>query len=366
MLQKIFFPGKYIQGRGALKELPSLIKLFGAKTIVIAAPSAIKNIIGAENSVFGQLDCTVEQFRRECSLNEIDRVENVVKQGHYDVLVGIGGGKLIDVARVVADRMRLPMIVIPTIASTDAPCSACAVIYTDTGEFESAMVLRRNPDVVLVDSEIIVKAPVRFFVAGMGDALATYFEAKSNYYGKGRSEAGGISTTTGFALSKLCYETLLEYGALAKAACERQAITPAFERVVECNTLLSGLGFESVGLGAAHSIHDGFTALAGTHDYQHGEKVAFGTQVGLHLTDADPEVLEEVYAFCEEVGLPTTLAEIGVGEYTREDLWKVAELACLNEHMSHEAGEITPDMVVSAILTADAVGTARKGGGCCC
>lgn len=362
MLQKIFFPGKYIQGRGALKELPNLIKLFGSKTMVIAAPSAVKNIISASNSIFQKGDFTVEQFRRECSQNEINRVTDVVKQNKYDLIVGIGGGKLIDVARVVADRMSLPIIIIPTIASTDAPCSACAVIYTDNGEFESAIVLRRNPDAVLVDTEIIVKAPVRFFVAGMGDALATYFEAKSNYYGKGKSEAGGISTTTGFALAKLSYETLLEYGLLAKIACERQSITPAFERIVECNTLLSGLGFESVGLGAAHSVHDGFTALPGTHSYQHGEKVAFGTQVGLHLTDADPDTIEEVYDFCEQLGLPTTLADIGVTDYTMDDLRKVAELACANEHMQHEAGEITPDMVISAILTADAVGIARKGG----
>lgn len=367
MLQTIYFPGKYIQGRGALNELPNLIKLFGSKTMVISAPSAVKNIINVEGSIFKQLDCTVEQFRRECSENEINRVHDIVKQNKYDVVVGIGGGKLIDVARVVADRVDLPMIIIPTIASTDAPCSACAVIYTDDGEFEKALVLRRNPDVVLVDTDIIAKAPVRFFVAGMGDALATYFEAKSNYLGRGKNEGGHKSTTTGYALAKLSYELLQEYGLLAKLACERQAVTPAFERIVEANTLLSGIGFESVGLGAAHAIHNGLTALPGTHSYQHGEKVAFGTQASLHLNDADPEIIEEVYSFCEQLGLPTTLADIGVTEYTMEDLQKVAEISCdPHDHMDHELHEITLEMVVAAILAADATGTARKMGGCGC
>lgn len=366
MLQKIFFPGKYIQGRNALNELPNLIKLFGDKTMVIAAPSAVKNIINAENSIFKQLNCTVEQFRRECSMNEINRVTEIVKQGTYDVIVGIGGGKLIDVARVVADRMNLPMIVVPTIASTDAPCSAAAVIYTDTGEFEQAVNVKRNPDIVLIDTEIIIKAPARFLVAGIGDALATYFEARTNYSMKGPNMCGGTSTLSGYKLAELCYDTLLEYGLLAKIACEKGAITPAFEKIVEANTLLSGLGFESVGLGAAHSIHDGLTVLPGTHAFQHGEKVAFGVQVGLHLTDADPEEIEEVYSFCEDLGLPTTLAEIGVVNYTVEDLQKVAAVACAPVSFIHnEAGEITPPMVISAILAADAVGTARKSGcGC--
>lgn len=69
------------------------------------------------------------------------------------------------------------MAVIPTIAATDAPCTALSVIYTKTGEFDKYLILPQNPNLVLVDSEIVCKAPVRFLVSGMGDALATWFEA---------------------------------------------------------------------------------------------------------------------------------------------------------------------------------------------
>jgi glycerol dehydrogenase len=105
-------------------------------------------------------------------------------------------------------------------------------------------------------------------------------------------------------------------------------VTPALERIIEANTLLSGLGFESSGLAAAHSIHNGLTALAPTHAYYHGEKVAIGTLAGLHLADASPQDIETAYRFCEDVGLPTTLADIGLAGVSREDLLLAAQRAC--------------------------------------
>ena len=59
---------------------------------------------------------------------------------------------------------------------------------------------------------------------------------------------------TAYALARLCYETVRDWGVAALTACEAQVVTPALERVVEANILLSGLGFESGGLGAAHAL----------------------------------------------------------------------------------------------------------------
>ena len=143
-------------------------------------------------------------------------------------------------------------------------------------------------------------------------ALATWFEARSCERTKSKNECGGLSTMTGLNLAKLCYDTLLTYGSAAKLANEKHIITPAFNHIVEANILLSGIGFESSGLAAAHSIHNGLTALEETHSLYHGEKVAFGTLTGLHLTDASPVEINSVYSFCEEIGLPTTFADIGL------------------------------------------------------
>jgi len=221
-----------------------------------------------------------------------------------------------------------------------------------------------NPAAVLVDTGIIAAAPTRFLVAGMGDALSTWFEARSCERTQSANECGGYGTTVGLGIAKLCYETLLSHGAAAKLASERHLVTPALDRIVEANILLSGIGFESAGLAAAHSVQNGLTALAETHSFYHGEKVAFGVLAGLHLADASTDETGTVFSFCEEVGLPTTLEDIGLGNADRKQLMKAAEKACApGQPIHHEAGVITPGKVLDAMLAADALGQERRGRG---
>jgi glycerol dehydrogenase len=147
----------------------------------------------------------------------------------------------------------------------------------------------------------------------------------------------------------------------AKADNDRHVVTSALDYIVEANTLLSGIGFESGGLATAHAIHNGLTAIAETHAFYHGEKVAFGVLTGLQLIDATADESEAVYAFCESVGLPTTLADIGVANAARERLMEAAKKACAPEQpIHHEAGAVTPDAVIGAMLAADALGRERR------
>jgi glycerol dehydrogenase len=292
----------------------------------------------------------------------VTRLCSLVREKHVDVLVGMGGGKTIDTAKTAADRLNIPVIIIPTIASTDAPCSGCSVLYTKDGVFEAVHYQKTNPAAVLVDLDIIAAAPTRFLVAGMGDALATWFEARSCERTHSANECGGYSTIAGLQMARLCYDTLLAYGMSAKVANDRQIVTPALERIVEANILLSGLGFESAGLAAAHAIHNGLTALAQTHAFYHGEKVAFGVLAGLQLTDASPEESTTVFSFCEDIGLPTRLADIGLGEVGPKELMAAAQATCApGQSIFHEAGTITPERVLNAMLAADAIGQARRG-----
>jgi glycerol dehydrogenase len=128
----------------------------------------------------------------------------------------------------------------------------------------------------LVDLGIIAAAPTRFLAAGMGDALATWFEARSCDRTLSPNECGGYGTLVGLHIARVCYETVMKYGAAAKVASERHIATPALDHFVEANILLSGIGYESAGLAAAHAIHDGLTALGEAYAFYHGEKVAFG------------------------------------------------------------------------------------------
>ncbi len=361
MFNKAVFPGKYIQGVGALSALPELIELFGKRGLILASPSVNKKIIPECGLDLKARSILVEQFRGECCEKELARLAAVIKAGKVDVLVGMGGGKTIDTAKIAADRAGIPVIVIPTIASTDAPCSGCAVLYSAEGVFESVSYQKANPAAVLVDVGIIAAAPTRFLVSGMGDALATMFEARSCERTQSKNECGGLSTMAGLHLAELCYTTLLNDGIAAKIACEQHVVTPALERIVEANILLSGIGFESSGLAAAHSIHNGFTALEETHAFYHGEKVAFGVLAGLQLTGAAAEESDTVFTFCEKIGLPTTLADIGLHELSHEKLMKVAQKSCMPaEGIHHEAGQITPEKVLNAIIAASAIGASRK------
>ena len=191
--------------------------------------------------------------------------------------------------------------------------------------------MRRNPDLVLVDTGIIANAPRRLFAAGLGDALSTWFEARACKNSGARTMARGNVSNTGLMMARLCYDLLMEKGRDALAAVERHEVTPALEDVVEATIYLSGLGFENGGLAAAHAVNDGFAQEPQAHGMYHGEKVAFGTLVQLVLEKAPQEELEQVLAFLRDTGLPLTLAQLGVKEIGPETLKKVAEEMCIRD-----------------------------------
>lgn len=352
-------PSKYVQGAGEMKKLGEYAQKYGKKALVLITESGYKRIEDVLKVGFEGYDIepVYEYFNRECSKTEINRLVAVMNEKGCDVVIGIGGGKILDTAKAVAYYKEVPVLICPTIASTDAPCSALSVIYTDEGVFEEYLFLPANPNMVLMDTEIIAKSPVRLTVSGMGDALATYFEARACQASEATTCAGGNVTMAAMSLAKLCFDTLMNEGVKAKLALEAGACTKAVEKVIEANTLLSGIGFESGGLAGAHAIHNGFTVLDECHHMYHGEKVAFGTITQLVLEDIPAEELEDIIDWCIELGLPVTLKELGITEVTDEKLMAVATAACAeNDTLHNMPFEVTPETVCAAIKAADAYG----------
>jgi glycerol dehydrogenase len=361
MLSVFSSPCRYTQGPQATHSLGQEMASLGLPgPVLIAAGRSARKLLGEVwPTALGEAGYaySVHEFGGECSHTEIGRIVDSARRAGAATLVGAGGGKVLDAVRAAAAELGSPVVNCPTLASSDAPCSALSVIYTDEGVFQEYRFYRKNPDLVLVDTTVIAQAPPRLLAAGMGDALATWFEAKTCAAGHVRNMRGGASTRSALALAELCYRTLIEDGADAMRAAGQGCVTAALERIVEANTLLSGLGFESSGLAAAHAVHNGLTAAPATHAYFHGEKVAFGTLVQLVLEGASRQQIRDVLAFSTEVGLPTTLQEIGCAGLSREVLGDVARRAVApGETIHNEPFAVNETMVADAILAADAIG----------
>lgn len=373
-MRKAFIsPTKYVQGENELLNLGYFVKTFGEKALLIANQDDVNRVrekLEKTAAKFG-VEFIETNFHGEASRVEASRLQELAKKESCDCIIGLGGGKAIDTAKVVAEGKNL--IIVPTIVATDAPTSHSAVLYTEAGEFDDYAYFMQSPSVVLIDTTIIAQAPTRFLVSGMGDALSTYFEARATSRAFANVNAGlpcgareGVcppakSTNTALALAKLCYETLLEDGYKAKEASDLNVVTPALENIIEANILLSGLGFESGGLAAIHAIHDGLTILHDAHGATHGEKVAFSVICQLILENAPSKELYEVLDFSLSIGLPVCLEDIGVKSITDDQLTEVAEKSCIPEESIHSMPfKVDVEQVKSAIMVADALGRNYK------
>ena len=205
-------PGKYIQGADVINRLGEYLKPLAERWLVVGDKFVLGFAQSTVEKSFKDAGLVVEiaPFGGECSQNEIDRLRGIAETAQCGAILGIGGGKTLDTAKALAHFMGVPVAIAPTIASTDAPCSALSVIYTDEGEFDRYLLLPNNPNMVIVDTKIVAGAPARLLAAGIGDALATWFEARACSRSGATTMAGGKCTQAALALAELCYNTLLE------------------------------------------------------------------------------------------------------------------------------------------------------------
>ena len=350
-------PRKYVQGAGVMAQLGNYVAELGNKAFVVA-DEIVWNLTGKavqDSLQHHGVEFHYQQFNGEASGNEIARLAALAKQADTQLVIGVGGGKTLDTVKAVADELKRPVVIVPTIASTDAPCSALSVIYSDSGVFESYRFYNKNPDLVLVDTQVCARAPVRLFASGIADGLATFVEAQAVKRSHSKSMVGGDPTIAGMAIAEACEKTLLTWGYSAYQAVEKKVVTPAVEAVVEANTLLSGLGFENAGLAGAHAIHNGFTAIDGDiHHLTHGEKVAYGTLTQMVLEQRPDEEIARYIRFYRAIKMPTTLKEMHLENESWENLLKVGELAnSEGDTLKNLNPGLSAQDIASAILAVD-------------
>ncbi|MCP1496509.1 glycerol dehydrogenase [Pseudomonas migulae] len=378
MTQMFAAPGRYIQGYKELERLHRHVAWFGRRFLVITTQGRLDSLKQTLSSSFDAEHTQLHYgiFSGEVTRQEIQRLAASINAFECDGVIGVGGGKVLDAAKAVANGAKVPLCIVPTIVSNDAPTSSLSVLYTEAGAFDDVLFYERSPDVVVVDTWIIAQAPVRLLVAGMGDALSTYFEARTcveshrdNFLGNagaGLKEGGGgaKSTLTSMAIAELCYRVLLEDGLQARRAAEHHCVTKAFNRVVEANALMSGIGFESNGVATAHAVYCGFSELGARATMYHGEYVAFGVVVMLVLEGKSSRELDTVLRFCLSIGLPVTFEDLALADITAHELDCVARTAAdPNQTSNVEPFEVTFDEMKAALIAASDLGEFYKKGG---
>lgn len=353
-------PMKYIQGFGELKNIQKLASEYGKFAYFLIDGFIYESMKSRLEQIFAGTETRfyASRFGGESCQSEVDRAVDEIKALDADLLVGFGGGKTIDTAKLIADFLDIPRIIIPSAASTDAPTAGLAGLYRPDGVQIKAVKTKRNSELVLLDTEIIANAPARLFSAGMGDAMATWLEARANeksctpnYIGQGYRP-----TRAAMAIARECSEILFEDGRNALSAVKRHLVTEEVENVVEANTLLSGLGFENTGCAAAHGIHAGLSEIASAHAFLHGEKVAFSIICQMVIENTPKDEMDKIICFLNDVELPITLAQLNI-EASPENLALIVDHTVNHNNLvHHEPHYISETIVRNAILAADAIG----------
>jgi len=379
-------PRRYVQGPGVIKEIGAHIVSFGGKKALLmggkGALASCKDAVIKSCKDVG-IDVVVELFGNpakvkygpECCMAEIDRIAGIAKANGCNTIISAGGGKAIDTGKNSAANIGAYKIVVPTVTATDAPTSALSVYYDEkTHAFKGVSYYPTNPDLVIVDTEIVAKAPARMQCSGIGDGFSKKYEGEANVRSGGKNclvkalnQEG--TTMTALALCRLGNDIYREYGVAGMLSNLKGVPSPAFEWVVEANVLLSGLGFESCGLAAAHAVNDGLTVLEPKMDpfpQYHGELVHFGTLTQMVLEDRPVKEILDVMEFSHAVGLPACFEDIGLREPTGEDLLKAGQ-ACVGTaeavptyYLNDMYFKVSAKMVVEALKTVDSLGRTTK------
>lgn len=351
---------RYVQGPGEIKNIFKLGKKYGSKFLFIIDTGVFDLIKGYIEAVQDKSGCEYgyESFYGECCKEHVEKYAQIVKDSGCDVVFGIGGGKVLDTVKLVADEADVAKVIVPTSASSDAPAADWAAVYDINGVHLGGVPTKRCTELVLVDSEIIANAPARLFAAGIADALVTWFEALANkkaltpnYIG-----CGYASTLAGMAIARECYEVLVREGKEAYEAVKNKTLTEAVEDIIEANILLSGLGFMNAGCAAAHGVHNGISEIEAGKQYLHGEKVAFGLICELILENAAEDLIFDTVAYLDALNLPVTMEQFDI-ECNDENLNIIVDHTVYKNALVHrEPTVITESVVRNAIIAANNYG----------
>lgn len=355
-------PARVVRGRGIVIELTKYLKQarlvlnIESPSFLITGERAGENFASLIQSNNSQLHWS--QPISECSEANLESLQAQAKSKCAQVIIGAGGGKVLDTAKLLAERMGLPVVTIPTSAATCAAWTALSNVYNDAGAFDQDFTLRTCPDLLLIDYDLIASAPKRTLVAGIGDAIAKWYEASVS---SGNSDQTMVIGAVQQA--RVLRDILFQKSALAMAEVGGAAWQEVVDATVCMAGVIGGMGGAECRTVAAHAVHNGLTHLIQSHSILHGEKVAFGILVQLRLEEFQGNQLaatsrNQLLKFYTEIGLPKSLGDLGLSDLSLRELAKVAAIACApNSDIHRLPFTVSEEQVLAAMVSTSALAT---------
>lgn len=343
-------PAQLLRGNGILAQLPQYLSRYGHKMLVIAGETA--NQVTASYFKNTDLEIIHAPTIADCSDDNLAMLRQIVQQEKPHGIVGIGGGKVLDTAKLIAHQSKLPIATVPTTGATCAAWTALSNVYDADGAFAYDVTLERCPDLMIVDYDVIATAPKRTLVSGIGDAIAKWYESSVS---SGSSDKTMVIAAVQEA--RILRDILFQKSVEAIANPKSQVWREVVDASVCLAGAIGGIGGASCRTVAAHAIHNALTHLHQTHATLHGEKVAYGILVQLRLEEFQGNQLaassrHQLLKFYQEIGLPISLADLGLSQVTLAELEQVAAIACQpNSDIHRLPFSVSPSQVLAAMVS---------------
>ncbi len=346
-------PSRYIQGQGAIGQVGRFVCELGHRAIIVS-DKLVLDLIGDQLTAYltdSGAPFEIMEFNGALLPNTGIQLAKKYEPAADDVIVACGGGRAIDAGKALADIVKASLITIPTVASNDAPTSKNFVIYDKAHQLVEVRHLRKNPDAVVVDTGILVRAPKHMFAAGLGDALAKYSEAQACARAAGVNMFNATPPRVALAVAKCCEDTLLAYGASAFDVAGSGEVTTAFDASVEAMILMAGLGFENGGLSIAHALTRGLSLIPGAKDAPHGFQVSYGLCVQHMLTETGMDAAR--LSLMRHVGLPLTLSELCRRPVSQDDFSAIALATSKVRHLRNFPANVSVRQLIDAMQSTE-------------
>jgi glycerol dehydrogenase-like iron-containing ADH family enzyme len=350
-------PARVIRGSQVLLHSADEIARLGKRPLVIAGENTFTNTKSQLQPLLKSniLEVAKAFYSPDCSEASLETLRQAAEEHNADVIVGVGGGKALDTSKLIAHQLHLPVVTIPTSAATCAAWTALSNVYSDAGAFLYDVSLAQCPDLLILDYDLVKTAPQRTLVAGIGDAIAKWYEA---------SVSSGHSEQTLIIAAVQQARVLRDILFQKSVAAIQEPGGAAWREVVDASVLLAGviggLGGAQCRTVAAHAVHNGLTHICG-HGSIHGEKVAFGILVQLRLEEMlqnnqlAATSRQQLLKFYSEIGLPRNLEELGLAEVTIKQLQQAVEIALEEKSDIHRLPfKVSPEQLMAAMVSTTA------------